>query len=122
MLGTVIAAAALSTCIDTTASAAPHPRIAPVLTFCTDANFQGACKNDTESTDRGAWTLGDMIEWGAQYQDAISSVRNLTGRKIVFYEHNWWVGRSMTFPASTQHSNLAQTGWANDVLSSYRPE
>ncbi|MEU4095924.1 peptidase inhibitor family I36 protein [Streptomyces sp. NPDC026673] len=119
LLGLSVSAFALSVSAAAADSVdAPSVTAGPEMTICQDANFSGSCQWHQIVTGIKWRDLG--YDLGPGFQDSISSIRNNSNLKVTFYEHSNFAGRALVFPAYTQHSDLSQTGWANDVLSSLR--
>lgn len=119
IVGAATAAVALSVGLATSATAdSAGTQSWTGIKFCIDAEFQGRCSDGLDL--QYVNDLGAFYDRGYGWQDSISSIKNDSDYlTFVFYSDNNYRGSTMTFPPHTQWSNLATTGWANDVLSSY---
>lgn len=122
-LGTTVAAVAMSTAGTTTAHASERSTTqdVPGLSICTDAYFSNPQYYCHMNMGWAQWDVRDAAnQIGWQWQDSISSIRNLTGRNMCFYEHNGYSGDYFMVRAGYEVANLAGTKF-NDAISSWRP-
>jgi hypothetical protein len=119
-LGVSVAAVAMSAAATGTAAASESraERAATGLTVCVDAYFSNPSWNCKQNMTNRNNVYDVLKQIAPSFQDSISSVRNLTGRDLCFYEHNNYQGLSFRIPNGQEVGNLAGTRF-QDAISSW---
>ncbi|MEV7994836.1 hypothetical protein AB0O67_23870 [Streptomyces sp. NPDC086077] len=90
------------------------------LSICVDAYFANQSWGCHMNMQQREYIYDVANQIGPGFQDAISSIRNTTGRDLCFWEHNNHQGDYFKIRAGYEVANLAGSKF-NDAVSSWKP-